>query len=88
MEKELLTLKSAGKILHPKTIRALALYEALAEDVPSYSVLYGYATLATLLIDDLTQRGLAVPPQLGRASKELVAMQADIAAQWQAQSYR
>jgi hypothetical protein len=72
LENEIRSGRGTSHMLHPRTIRAVALFEAYNEGVPVGSAFLGLTCVALMLIDDLRQRGLPVPQQLSQASEALV----------------
>lgn len=71
VEREILSSPGATKDFHPNTIKAVALFEALSDEVPIGSTFWGLQTLLAMEIDNLRGQGLPVPPQLMNAVKEM-----------------
>jgi hypothetical protein len=62
VEQEIRSLPLSSRLLHRRTVRAVALFEALHHGVPVSSMLAGLATLTTFVFDDVKGQGLPIPP--------------------------
>ena len=78
VEKEIRTLPLSSRLLHRRTVRAVALYEALNHRVPVPSMVAGLATLAMFIFDDLKGQGLPIPSELKVAVQALASLQAEL----------
>jgi len=78
VENDLRTSEGISHMLHPRTIRAVALYQAMNDGAPTGSVLMGLTTLSLMSVENLRQRGLHVPRQLLTATEALVALASEM----------